>query len=352
MDVTSDLSGAAPLLDKGTLFRRPSRAFVKDSLLTGHALEKFSRWRSSSELGPVVGWSELRLYTYPDGFEAVISSRMAAEELYVWRGSEEVRSVAERSASRSRRVLGRFCRFHAITELWTFTFAELPTGDVGRLLENFLKRLRRVFSEVPGPYVFVEELGGKFFRLHLHCGADWGRRFGAVEVCEVCARPALRAKRRDIPPAGSLCLGCLWGHGFVGRPDAGDSVGLSSYLGKYLVKDVGDLSGVIGKQRYRVAKGFVPDPPALFECASVEVAKELVLELTGGELLEYWDSEASGLDMPRVVVGNSERVAQAAVEDRRPWDQLIYGEGGFVQVRHGFGGASVLLLGDRAKGGE
>jgi hypothetical protein len=90
----------------------------------------------------------------------------------------------------------------------------------------------------------------------------WWIASGAVEVCARCATPALRAKRA-IPPADSFCVGCLWGHGFVGEPQederTDDPRRLASYLSKYASKAF-DEGRMPGQHAYRVAEGFQPAP--------------------------------------------------------------------------------------------
>jgi hypothetical protein len=258
-------------------------------------------------VGYVVGW----VYEFPDGgVEVVLQTRAAAVEGFVWRGSE-VRSSAQRSVQRSKRVVARFCRFHNLHELWTLTLRPddgLALNEeqtfTSNELHNFFKRFKRATGETPGPYIIVEEFGKLNGRRHFHAGCDWSARFGAVEVCEVCATPNLRRVRWDIPPAGSLCIGCLWGHGFVGQPRPSNGRALSQYLSKYLVSDLFG-GGALGANRYRVALGFQPPEPVLLEGSSFGDVRAEVERLFGGGFF-WWDSETSGRDMPRTVVGTLE----------------------------------------------
>jgi hypothetical protein len=251
----------------------------------------------------VVGW----VYEYPDGVEVVLQGRTAVEAgVAVRRG--EVRSSAQRSSERSKRVLGRFVRHHQLHELWTLT---IRPGDVllseeqaatNRALKEFFARFKRRVGESPGPYVLVEEFGKVNGWRHFHSGADWGRRFGAVEVCDVCALPALRRVRSDIPPAGSVCIGCLWGHGFVGRPFVREGAGLGPYLSKYLVSDVVG-GGSLGANRYRVSAGFKPPAPEQIEASSFDDARRQITRAFGVPF-DWWDSVEVERDMPRTVIGN------------------------------------------------
>jgi hypothetical protein len=98
-------------------------------------------------------------------------------------------------------------------------------------------------------------------------------------------------RKRPIPPAGSFCVGCLWGNGFVGEPERYDAKPwqLAAYLAKYLGKDMDRQP--FGRQRYRVAKGFQPRPTVL-RYGSVEEARQGMLETFGGELPSYsWSSK-------------------------------------------------------------
>ena len=120
----------------------------------------------------------------------------------------------------------------------------------------FIRRLRYVVGDQP--WLWVPERGAKG-RLHVHFANGWWEEAGAVEVCERCASPSLVKVRSDVPPAGSFCIGCLWGHGWVGRPSegVGDSRAVAAYVSKYVGKE---LVGLVapGASRYRVARGHQP----------------------------------------------------------------------------------------------
>jgi hypothetical protein len=193
-----------------------------------------------------------------------------------------------------RRAVGNLRRYAAhnkLSEMMTLTYeTEPPLDEVSRHLEHFWRRWCRATGRQIPPYVIVPEWGPANGRLHLHAGINWWAELEAVEVCDCCARPALRCKR-TIPPAGCLCVGCLWGHGFVGAPERLDAKHwqLSAYLAKYLAKDMDRQ--LFGHQRYRVAKGFQPRPTVLRR-RSVEEARQGMLEAFGGERPSFmWSSE-------------------------------------------------------------
>lgn len=172
-------------------------------------------------------------------------------------------SNADRAARRARAVVRRYCRANELNEMVTLTFAGAPPvySELSGIMRNFFRRVSRRAGESLGAYVWVPERGAKGDRLHVHMAVGWWSRLGVVEVCDVCALPGLRRKRSDIPAAGSFCVGCLWGWGFVARPSDGrednyDGRSLSSYLSKYLAKDFEGVDP--GRQRYRVGEGFKP----------------------------------------------------------------------------------------------
>jgi hypothetical protein len=184
-------------------------------------------------------------------------------------GFESRRSVRERMDVRAQTRIRRFCAEYDLNELWTLTFRHVPDfADLSGLMAVFLRKVSR---RVPvGPYVWVPEWGAQTGRLHLHIAVrDWLAAF--VEVCESCATE----RRSKAPlPAGGDCLGCLWSHGFVGRP-SGSSVS-SGYISKYVAKDVSQLEP--GLQRYRIAKGFPVRRLSLSECGSLTVESYTWLE--------------------------------------------------------------------------
>jgi hypothetical protein len=165
--------------------------------------------------------------------------------------------------------------------------------DVSTDLHDFWRRWRRATGESLPAYVAVPEWGKSSGRLHLHLAVSWWDRLGAVEVCARCARPALRRVRNDIPPAGSFCIGCLWGLGFVGRPDAGITrpESVSAYCAKYLTKDIDeDGPKVFRRQRYRVGQGFQPEPVRLL-AGTVPELVDAAVRLMGGQAPDWeWRS--------------------------------------------------------------
>ena len=137
----------------------------------------------------------------------------------------------------------RFGRHNGLTELVTFTYAELPSLSLvnGHVLRFWKKWKLATGREIP-PYVWVPEWGERTGRLHIHMGVLWWYELGCVNVCELCALSGLRETKFKIPSAGSLCVGCLWGRGIVGPPESNyDGRGLTRYLTKYIGKDLGKI---------------------------------------------------------------------------------------------------------------
>jgi hypothetical protein len=141
--------------------------------------------------------------------------------------------------------------------------------------------------------VAVPEWGTLNGRLHLHIGIDWWGELNCTEVCERCDRYGVIAKTRRDLRGDELCIGCLWGRGFVGRPEQNaDGRGLSGYLAKYLAKDLADVKhdphsgkkldvGVpFGGKRYR-ASDFAKPTPVRIWTPSLEVAREVAYEVVG-----------------------------------------------------------------------
>lgn len=194
--------------------------------------------------------------------------------------------LLSRSLRRAAASIRRYAAHNGLGEMMSLTYAtEPPLDEVSRHLEHFWRRWCRATGRRISPYVIVPEWGPLHGRLHLHTGINWWAELGAVEVCDRCARPALRRKR-PIPPAGSFCIGCLWGYGFVGAPERYDAKPwqLAAYLAKYLAKDMDRQP--FGRQRYRVAKGFQPHATVL-HYGSVEEARKGMLGAFGGELPSY-----------------------------------------------------------------
>ncbi len=172
-------------------------------------------------------------------------------------------------------------------------------------MSKFWKRYEYKTGESRGPWVAVPEWGHAEGRLHLHMGVSWWDRLRAVEVCTRCARPALLQIRDDVLSPAQLgsrpCVGCLWGHGFVGRPEVLDAGGdtLAGYCAKYLAKDFGVDAG---RQRYRVGEGYQPERVQV-DCESAAEAWEAAEVLCGGPALSVVSSsEWSGWVGPPVWV--------------------------------------------------
>jgi hypothetical protein len=167
-----------------------------------------------------------------------------------------------RAVRRARSKLRRYCVHNGLGFMVTLTFRHEPASESGvsKAVALFVRALRR--SGIDGAYAWVPERGKLNGRLHVHFGCDWWESAGAVEVCERCASPQLRQVRSDISAAGSFCVGCLWGHGFVGAPSEaiGDPRGVAVYVSKYAAQDFAEVSGVKGRNRYRVAIGHQPVP--------------------------------------------------------------------------------------------
>jgi hypothetical protein len=191
-----------------------------------------------------------------------------------------------RSASRSRTALRRYLVHNGLGHMITLTFRH-PPGSLQALTEKmrlFVRRLER--AGISGAYAWVPEHGSEHGRLHVHFACEWWGRLGAVEVCERCATSSLAKVRDDVPAAGSLCVGCIWGHGFVGRPSeaVGDPRGLAVYVSKYAAKDFGlDGGDRKGRNRYRIARGYQPEP-VVRPAVSLSHADSLLRRLTGVSL--------------------------------------------------------------------
>ena len=205
-------------------------------------------------------------------------------------------SCDELRVRQGKTTIRRFNRHNSLTELVTFTYAEVPpfslvNGHVKRFIEKFQAATSRPF----GAYVWVPEWGKETHRLHVHMSVGWWSELNANEVCDACATEELRAKRHDIPAAGGLCIGELWGRGFVGRPESNsDGRGLSRYLSKYLTKDLGGEAcdvrtgsefleeGVpFGGHRYFKSKGDSPSAVSLW-APDWCVAEQVAIEVAGG----------------------------------------------------------------------
>jgi hypothetical protein len=244
----------------------------------------------------------------------------------------EVSSIdnTRRSVGRAKGSLRRYCVHNGLTDMLTLTYARerVGTDRVGDDLRHFRRRLNRAWvdrgaghstrspgkcSEQPPaivpilgdrwPYGVVIEWGTARGRLHLHMAVAWWKASGAVEVCERCATPALRAKRA-VPAADAFCVGCLWGHGFVGSPQedevTDDPRQVASYISKYASKSFDGEGRRPGQQAYRVAEGFQP----VFERSgawSVEDAVDRAsVRMGAAPAVQPWHEMVSNWDAPPV----------------------------------------------------
>jgi hypothetical protein len=210
------------------------------------------------------------------------------------------RSDGEVEDSRGRQAktaVRRICRHNGLTQLVTFTYSEVPPlRAVSRHFEYFWRQWRAATGlEIP-PYVLVCEWGSLHGRLHVHVGVNWWNEINAVEVCPRCDRyGVLKKYPRALPSPSPVCIGCLWGRGFVGRPEENvGGRGLSGYLAKYLAKDLGGVKfdpttgkpidrsiGLpFGGKRYRASLGAKPVPVKLW-APELEVARQAAVEVVG-----------------------------------------------------------------------
>jgi hypothetical protein len=226
---------SVPLLDKGTLNGESPGQRARFSSL-GHAFQ---------------------VVVFPTAGEASIRFTGRGDRLG-WRDPLDTENDnLARSVRRSKSALRRFCVHNGLGYMCTLTFRNEPLVEksVTRAIDLFLRRLR--FAGIYGSYAWVIERGKKG-RLHVHFACSWWSAAEAVEVCEGCATAGLLKVRPDVPPRGSLCVGCLWGQGFVGAPTeaVGDPRGVALYVSKYAAQDFGFKEG--GKNRYHVPRGYQP----------------------------------------------------------------------------------------------
>jgi len=191
-----------------------------------------------------------------------------------------------RSVRRSRSRLRRYLVHNRLGYMFTPTFRHEPAtlSGVNAAVQGFQRRLVR--AGVDEANLWVPERGSKGDRLHLHMAVGWWAERGAVEVCDRCAVPGLRKVRADIPPAGSFCIGCMWGHGFVGAPTeaVGDPKGLAVYVSKYAAKDLDGL-GEKGRNRYHPRVGYQPES-VQWVSSSPRRARRRIEQLAGRQAVE------------------------------------------------------------------
>ncbi len=247
---------------------------------------------------------------WPTCGEASLYVRQSHRGAFGDSGPVDPVEAAKRDARRARTTIRRYVRHNGLPEVITLTFGGVVPAldEVSGILGFFWRRWCRRTGEPVPAYVVVPEWGKRSDRLHLHMAADWWRRLGAVEVCDRCARPALRRVRRDIPPAGSFCIGCLWGHGFVGRPeeDITRPESVAAYCAKYVSKDLEEGGHLrLGAHRFRTAKGYAPEAVKL-EGSSFPELYDAVVSMMGGEEPAWRWNSADADDFkgpPTVVLG-------------------------------------------------
>ena len=213
--------------------------------------------------GQRVGNGPYKVVLWPSCNEATIQLRIARPERLKPSDKSLVQENEnlDRSVRRSGAVVRRYSVHNGLGYMFTQTFKNDPgtASGLDAAVKGFVRRLVR--AGVDEPYLWVAEKGSKRGRLHVHFLCEWWDRLQAVEVCDVCAVPNLRKVRADIPPAGSFCVGCLWGHGYVGRPSeaVGDPRKAAGYVSKYVGKDLAGLVEAY-KNRYHCARGHQPEP--------------------------------------------------------------------------------------------
>jgi len=193
----------------------------------------------------------------------------------------------------------------------TYRHERLGTERIGDDLRHFRRRLNRAWvrrgsgESILGdrwPYASVIEWGTVKGRLHLHMAVGWWQGSGAVEVCERCATRALRAKRA-VPSADAFCVGCAWGHGFVGEPQGDERTDdprrLASYLSKYASKAF-DEGRMPGQQAYRVAEGFQPVPERAGAWSVEDGVDRASVRMGAAPIVEALHETVTGWDGPPV----------------------------------------------------
>jgi hypothetical protein len=257
-DQTVTVEAGAPLLDRGTL---PNQ-------IPGQSVENWS-WL-------VTAWPSC-------GEASIVLTRTGPPSDFL--PAEVEWDNVGRSVRRSRSTLRRYLVHNGLGYMPTLTFRYAPAtvSGLNAAVKGFQRRLVR--AGVDEANLWVPERGEKRGRLHVHMAVAWWADRGAVEVCDRCAVPGLRKVRSDIPQAGSFCIGCMWGHGFVGAPSeaVGDPRGLAVYVSKYAAKDLGLADRRKGSNRYHPRVGFQP-ANVQWASSSMRRARRRLHELVGQEL--------------------------------------------------------------------
>jgi len=202
-----------------------------------------------------------------DVVQALVENFAVFKDEVRLRAPGSVEDNEDRAVRRARSAVRRYSRHNGLNQMVTFTFAgDVPEfNSLSEVVANFWKRWERRAGRRRGAYVWVPEWGKVTGRLHIHMAVPWWRELNCVEVCPRCDRYDVLSSAGRGVPRNYLCVGCCWGHGFVGRPldDEGevetneDGRSLSRYLSKYMAKDLGSEL-TCGQQRYRCAEGFAP----------------------------------------------------------------------------------------------
>lgn len=252
-----------------------------------------------TNLGNIPGQLGYQVSAYPTCQEAAIvpfgQGSQGAKKKNYRRPADKIEDSRGRQAKTAVR---RICRHNHLAQLVTFTYSEVPPlSMVSEHFHYFWKRWRQATGLPIPPYVMVCEWGSKSGRLHVHVGVDWWDQINAVEVCPKCDEYDVLEKFPRIVPANFICIGCLWGRGFVGRPEQNvDGRGMSGYLSKYIAKD---MSGVnfdprtgkkididaamripFGGKRYRASLGAKPQPVKVW-APELEIARAAAIEIAG-----------------------------------------------------------------------
>ena len=211
----------------------------------------------------------------------------------------------ERGNRRSRGVVRRYMVHNQLAQLLTLTYADEPgIGEVSRQTRNFVERAQESgLVEDRFPYLVVAERGSKTGRLHLHMAVNWWESH-IVEACERCGSDGwldLRIRKGlPIPPAGSACVGCIWGHGFVGRPNEnsiehrGDPRMASVYVVKMIDYITKNPIREFGKNRYRRSHGFNPPEPISIMFDTIEDAEATLMGVIFKGEAPEWRGERIG----------------------------------------------------------